>query len=283
MPPRLLPLRLLDALLFSSGWLALAAAAHTAVALRQWPDGSGPAGHHVTLLVLAATLLTYNLDAVLPFKHGQPAGASRRKAWQQQHRRALAALAGAAALTGAWLLLRDGWVHFVPVLLPLAALAIGYSVPVLPGRGGWRAIREVPLLKVFLIGGVWAVVTVQVPALALHHPLAATLPLLAERFCFVSGLAIVFDIRDYSRDLGTGLRTFPVVLGLAGAKAAALVLIAASAAIGLWRGAASPAVLLPAALAAAIIAAARDTRGDYFFALLADGVLLAQAGAYWLA
>ena len=283
MPPRPLPLRLLDALLFSSGWLALAAAAHTAVALRLWPDAASPAGRNVVVLVLAATLLAYNLDAVLPFKHGQPAGSSRRKAWQQQHRRALAALAGVAALTGAGLLLLDGWVHFVPVLLPLAALAIGYSVPVLPGPGGWRAIRELPLLKVFLIGGVWAVVTVQVPALALHHPLAPTLPLLAERFCFVSGLAIVFDIRDYSRDLATGLRTFPVVLGLGGAKAAALALVAASVALGLWRGAAPLAVLLPAALAAAVIVAARDTRGDYFFALLADGVLLAQAGAYWLA
>jgi hypothetical protein len=34
---------------------------------------------------------------------------------------------------------------------------------------------------------------------------------------------------------------------------------------------------LPSALAAWIIAVARDTRSDYFFALVADGALLVQA------
>lgn len=280
---RALPLRLLDALLYSSAWLAAAAAAQTAAALRLWPGVGGPAGAHVVGLVFAATLLTYNLDAALPFKHGQPAGTSGRKAWQQRHRPALLALAGAAALTGAYLLLADGWVHFLPLLLPLAALAIGYSWPVLPWRGRGRAIREVPLLKVFLIAGVWTVVTVGLPALALHQPLAAARGLLGQRFCLVTALAIVFDIRDYSRDRAAGLRTFPVWLGVGGAKAVSLSFLAGAVAVGLARGAPPLAVLLPAAVAAAVIVAAHEGRGDYFFALVTDGVLLLAAGAYLLA
>jgi hypothetical protein len=74
----------------------------------------------------------------------------------------------------------------------------------------------------------------------------------------------------------------PVVLGLAGAKAVALALLAASVAIGLGRGASPLVVLLPSALAAWVISVARDTRGDYFFALVADGVLLVQAAAMLL-
>ncbi|RYY13579.1 MAG: hypothetical protein EOO36_15585, partial [Cytophagaceae bacterium] len=96
MPPRALPLRLLDALLFSSLWLALAAAAQTAVVLRGVPGGFGPAGRHVMGLVFAVTLLTYNLDAVLPFKHRQPVGTSGRKAWQRRQGPALAPLPGLA-------------------------------------------------------------------------------------------------------------------------------------------------------------------------------------------
>ena len=281
---RALPLRLLDALLFSSVWLAGAAAAQTATTLCLWPGlASGAAGLHVVVLVFAATLLTYNLDAALPFKYRQPAGASGRKAWQQQHRPALVALAGAAALSGAYLLLADGWVHFLPVLLPLAALAIGYSWPVLPWRGRWRAIREVPLLKVFLIAGVWTAVTVGLPALALHQPLASVAGLAGQRFCLVTALAIVFDIRDYGRDRAVGLRTFPVLLGVGGAKAVSLAFLAGEMLLGLARAAPPLAVLLSTGLAATVVLAAEETRGDYFFALVTDGVLLVPPLLYLLA
>ncbi|QKG53986.1 hypothetical protein [Hymenobacter sp. BRD67] len=280
---RALPLRLLDALLYSSVWLATAAAAQTAATLRLWPASSqGVAGLHTVVLVFAATLLTYNLDAALPFKHSQPPGTSGRKAWQQRHRPAMLGLAGTAALTGAYLLLTDGWVHFLPILLPLAALAIGYSWPVLPWRGRWRAIREVPLLKVFLIAGVWAAVTVGLPALALHRPLASALGLLGQRFCLVVALAIVFDIRDYSRDGAVALRTFPVLLGINGAKLVSLSFLAAAMALGLGREASPLAVVLPTALCAAVIIAAQERRGDYFFALVTDGLLLVQAAAYFI-
>ncbi|MGI4865039.1 MAG: hypothetical protein ACRYFZ_14040 [Janthinobacterium lividum] len=277
LPHRALPLRLLDALLYSSGWLAAAAAAQTAAVLHLLPGGFGAAGWQAVALVFAVTLLTYNLDAALPFKHGQPVGTSGRKAWQHRHRWALATLAGAAALAGAVLLLVGGWLHYLPLLLPLAALALGYSLPLLRWRGRWRAVREVPLLKVFLIGGVWSAITVGLPVLALHQPPAPLAALLAQRFCLVSALAIVFDIRDFSRDQLTNLRTMPVVLGVRGAKAVALALLAASVAIGLGRGAPPLVVVLPATFSAWVIAAARDTRGDYFFALVADGALLVQA------
>ena len=279
---RPLPLRLLDALLYSSGWLAAAAAAQTAAVLHGLPGGFGAAGWQAVALVFAVTLLTYNLDAALPFKHRQPVGTSGRKAWQHRHRWALAGLAGAAALGGAVLLLLGGWLHYLPLLLPLAALALGYSLPLLRWRGRWRAVREVPLLKVFLIGGVWSAVTVGLPALALHRPLAPLAGLLAQRFCLVSALAIVFDIRDVSRDRLTNLRTMPVVLGLGGAKAVALTLLGMSMVIGFVRGAPPLTVVVPSALAAWVIAVARDTRGDYFFALVADGVLLVQAAVVFL-
>ena len=279
---RALPLRLLDALLYSSAWLAAAAAAQTAATLLLWPGAAGAVGGRVVGMIFAATLLTYNLDAALPFKHGQAPGTSGRKAWQQQHRPALLGLAGAAGVADVYLLLADGWVHFLPLLVPLTALAVGYSWPVLPWRGRWRAIREVPLLKVFLIAGVWSCVTVGLPTLALHRPLASALGLLAQRFCLVAALAIVFDIRDYSRDQAAGLRTFPTVLGVGGAKVVALTLLAGAVGLGLAREAAPLAVLLPAALSAAVILAAQETRGDYFFALITDGVLIVQAVAYFV-
>lgn len=271
----------LDAVLYSSGWLAAAAAAQTAATLQLWPSAGGGI-YRPVVLVFAATLLVYNLDAALPFKQGQPAGTSGRKAWQQRHRRALALLAAGAALVAGYLFLADGWWRYLPALLPLAALALLYSWPLGRWRGRRRALREVPLLKVFLIAGVWSAVTVGVPTLALHRPLADAAGLLAQRFCLVLSLAIVFDIRDLSRDQVAGTHTFPVVLGLAGAKAVALAFLAGAMALGLERGAPPLGLGLTGLAAASVIVLADERRSDYFFALLADGVLLVPALLYFL-
>jgi 4-hydroxybenzoate polyprenyltransferase len=270
----------LDALLYSSVWLAGAAAVQTAATFRRWPAAG--VGYRVVLLVFAATLLVYNLDAVLPFKHGQPAGASERKAWQQRHRRLLALLAGGAALGGGYLFLADGWWRYLPALLPLAALALLYSWPLGRWRGQPWALREVPLLKVFLIAGVWSAITVGLPALALHRPLAEAADLLAQRFCLVLALAIVFDIRDLSRDRAAGTRTFPVVLGLTGAKAVALTFLAGAMVLGFERGVPPLGLALTALAAASVILLAEERRSDYFFALWADGVLLVPAVLYFI-
>ena len=228
--------RSIDALLFSSLWLALAAAAQALATLTLWAPLTA-AGYRMAALVGAATLLVYNLDAVLPFKHRQPAGGSGRKGWQQRHRWALAGLAGAAAATAAGLVLADGWLRYATGLGPLAGLALLYSWPVWRWRGRRWALREVPLLKGFLIAGVWTAVTVGLPVL-LHHPLnlISVEKLMGQRFCLVAALTVVFDLRDLSRDRAAGLATLPVWLGPAGAKAVALGLLAGALAFGLWRG-----------------------------------------------
>ena len=273
--------RLLDVVLYSSAWLAAAAVAQTAATLHQWPPITA-AGYRLLAMVFAATLLVYNLDAALPFKHREPAGTSARKAWQQQHRRLLLALAAGAAVVAGSLFFIDGWWHYVPLLLPLAALALLYSWPLGRWQGRPRALREVPLLKGFLIASVWTAVTAGLPMLVLHQPLAAIAGLLGQRFCLILVITIVFDIRDYGRDRRAGTRTFPGVLGVDRAKWLALLFLAASATLGLARGAEPLAVLLPALLTVAVVLAAEESRGDYFYALLTDGLLLVQGAAYFV-
>lgn len=271
----------LDAVLYSSTWLAAAAAAQTAATLHQGGP-IGPGGYRLVTLVFAATLLVYNLDATLPFKHRESAGASARKAWQQRHRRALGGLATGAAIVSVYFFWVDGWWRYLPLLAPLTALALLYSWPLGRWRGRLYALREVPLLKGLLIAGVWTAVTGGLPPLAQPQPWPAIAGLLGQRFLLVLALTIVFDIRDYGRDRQAGIRTVPGVLGVARARWLALALLAASVSVGLARGAAPLAVLVPASLAAAVILAAEETRSDYFYALLTDGLLLAQAVASFI-
>jgi 4-hydroxybenzoate polyprenyltransferase len=157
-----------------------------------------------------------------------------------------------------------------------------YSWPIWPWRGRARALREVPLLKGFLIATVWTAVTVGLPVLLLQQPAAAAAGLFGQRFCLIMVITIVFDIRDYGRDRRAGTRTFPGVLGVPMAKRLALGFLVVSMALGLARGAPPLAVLLPGLLSAGVVSAAEESRGDYFYALLTDGLLVVQGLAYFV-
>lgn len=272
-----------DALLYSSTWLALAAVALTWASFLFWRVHIPP---RLAGLIFVATLFLYNLDSVLPYKHSQQLVLSERKLWMRQHRGELFVLALAALAVAGALFWYDGWLHLSGFLSHLALISVLYSLPLLRVRGRWRALRDLPLLKVFLIAYVWAAVTVWVPALYLGIPLSTPeLQLLfARRFFFILALAFVFDIRDYTKDRLMGTYTFPGVFGVRVTKWIALVALLVACVLlphGLTprQGAL---LLLPAVLAAVVIWYADETRPDYYFAFLTDGVMLVYfLAVYW--
>jgi 4-hydroxybenzoate polyprenyltransferase len=287
-PPARLPFLALlrrgtDALLYSSTLVAAAAAALTGATFRFW---RAPMPVHLAGLIFAATLFLYNIDSVLPYKYQQQAILSERKLWLLAHRRVLFGLALASLAVAAVLFWQDGWRHLTLFLGHLAAISLLYSMPVVRRHGRWRALRDLPLLKIFLIAYVWSAITVWVPALYLHRPLSEPVVtgLFARRFFFILNLALIFDIRDYTKDRLSGTRTFPGLFGLRATKGLGLFFLGVSALI-LPPGTAAPAVALltlPIGLAALVLWHADETRPDYYFALLADGLMLVQAAAaYW--
>ena len=275
--------RLLDAVLYSSIWLALAALGLTWTTFLFWQV---PIPVALGGLIMAATLFLYNLDSVLPYKHQQAVGMSGRKRWIRAHRRGLLLLALAALVVAGGLLLLADWPRLLRFAAHLVLISGLYSLPVVRVQGRWRALRDVPLLKVFLIAYVWAAVTVWIPALHLDRPLTdlPVLTVFARRFLFILALAFVFDIRDYTKDRLTGTLTFPGVVGVPGTKYLALAALAAAAAIAPpgVPALAQLALLLPLVAAAVVVWLARESRPDYYFALLADGVMLLQFGVAWL-
>ncbi len=275
----------LDALLYSSVWLSGAALGLMWATFLFW-------NQHIPLrlggLIFAATLFLYNLDSVLPYKHRQLPGTTRRKQWIRAHRPQLLGLTAVAGAVATVLFLTDArLVRLLLFLGHLALISVLYSMPLLRLRGRWWALRDLPLLKVFLIAYVWAAVTVWIPALYVSRELAApvVLTLFARRFLFILALAFVFDIRDYSKDRLTGTRTFPGVLGIRATKLLGLAALAGAAVLlpPNLTAAHEAALLLPLGLAAAVIWYAEESRPDYYFALLTDGVMLVQFVTVWLA
>jgi 4-hydroxybenzoate polyprenyltransferase len=276
--------RALDAVLYSSTWLALAALGLTWATFLYWRIDIP---WRLATLIFAATLFLYNIDSVLPYKFRQQQQVSGRKRWMLAHRRAMLGLAVVALAVAGGLFFVDGWRHLTLFLGHLTAISLLYSLPLLKWRGRWWALRDVPLLKVFLIAYVWAAVTVWVPALALGKALEAPLVvvLFARRFLFILALAFVFDIRDYTKDRLMGTRTFPGVFGVRATKCVALAALLLASWLLPWSDSAAQIVvlLLPSALAAAVIWHAHESRPDYYFALLTDGVMIVQFVAVYVA
>ncbi len=283
--------RLLDGLLFGHLLLATAAASLT------WATGQllrQALPWQVSALVGAATLALYNFDGLVPYKRAQPA-TTRRGHWLRTHPRTLLLLAlvgviGAAPLALHLLLTAP---RLLWLLLPLTVLAGLYSVPVLPGATGQpgvtprrRPLRDVPALKGVLIAAVWAGLTVGLPALVLPTPVpsAALTVLLLRRFLWILTLTLVFDLRDVPKDRAAGTPTVPLLLGERRTKWLAYLLLTGLPWLlppGLPK-AASWLLLVPVLAAAALVAGARPERSDYYYAGLADGVLLLPAIAEWL-
>lgn len=275
---------LTDAVLYSSIWLSVAALGLMWTTFLFWRVHIPP---QLGGLIFSATLFLYNLDSVLPYKQGQQPGLSQRKQWMRQHRRLLVGVALVAGIVAGVLFLLDARLHLTLFLGHLGAISVLYSMPLVRRGGRWWALRDLPLLKVFLIGYVWAAVTVWIPALYLGRGVGepVVLVLFLRRFLFVLALAFVFDIRDYTKDRLTGTRTFPGVFGIQTTKYVALgALLVAAGLVPPGAPAGHEAALrLPLLVAALVVWFAEESRPDYYFALLTDGVLLVQFLAVWWA
>lgn len=163
--------------------------------------------------------------------------------------------------------------------IPLA-ISAAYVIPT--NKSAKRRLRDIPLIKVFLLAASWSLLTTTVPLLNIGYTDIAILSLIfIERFLFIVAITIPFDIRDMDVDSGTGLRTLPHVLGVTRSKLLAIVLLLCSAAVAAFMIAQDVyhvEILWPyiafIAITASLIWGAHQKRGDYYFSGLLDGTMI---------
>ena len=169
-------------------------------------------------------------------------------------------------------------------LLPIAFITFFYSVPIARINNRAFTLRDIPLIKTFLIAGVWTATTILVPLIQSEQPFSELqiYPLLIERFLFVFSIAIQFDIRDMHADKGSGIKTLPLLIGKKNAlklSVAALIIFIVMSIVqytNLKMYYLIPAFLISAIVTLILIVNKKIREAKYFHSYFLDGSLLLQ-------
>lgn len=242
----------------------------------------------LAVFITGCTLVVYNLNMLSGLGELREMGTeSERHHWCLKNE----ALMKATMAVG--LVLAGGSVWFLnPVIwlfmIPITGIALVYTIPLLKRRTDAIRLREVGLLKIFLIAVVWAGMTVLLPAIELLgfgqliH--AKSWWLAVERGIFILAITIPFDIRDLVNDAKKGVRTIPSSIGWFRSVLLAEVLLVLFLFAVWWRLGQQPLFFgyLMAVLTTMLgVSYAHPDRSDLFCSFWMEGTMLLVAFSVW--
>ena len=268
--------KLIDLILYSSLWIAVCAAAQ--VQLTYELIGTPQELDTYTLFVFASTIGLYGLhrlvgiNIVRAFEHEGRFAVIKKF---RSHIIVYSIIGFIAAAVFFFALPPKMWLYLI---LPVA-ISAAYVIPT--SKTGKR-LRDLPLVKIFLLASSWSLLTTTIPLLYIDYSKSLPITLIfLERFLFIVAITIPFDIRDIEVDAGTGLQTLPHLLGITKSKILAILLLFLSTAIAVllftqgvypldaqW----SYAIFIP--ITALLIWGSRAGRSDYYYSGLLDGTML---------
>lgn len=177
------------------------------------------------------------------------------------------------------------------ILIIPAFLSLGY---VFPFFGKKRRLRDFNQIKIYLIAGVWAFVTVFLPFLDSGQELnLAIIIMILERGVFIFAITLPFDIRDLNVDDYDNVKTIPAVIGIEKTKQLGYAIFGLCFALALtnhYLGLYDLKILIGLTISyltsAWLVSFSSTGRHDYFYSALMDGTMILQflivMGAYFL-
>ena len=172
------------------------------------------------------------------------------------------------------------------VIIP-ALLSMGYAMPFLSGKK--KRLRDFHNVKIFLIAGVWAMVTVGLPALKNNpNSLISFILLFLERAIFIFAITLPFDIRDLKVDAHSDVRTIPAKIGERKSRQLGLACILLVFFLslgnffqGLYTIEQLAGMTISLVLTALLIQKSTADQHDYFYSGLMDGTMILQFLLVW--
>jgi hypothetical protein len=246
------------------------------------------------VFVFSGTFFLYNLQR-LPnaFTNSFIETEFSRHKWNTDHKVFLAVISALTAIAAGWSFFRLYHRSQLIALLP-ALLSFAYAFPFVRLKGKWRRLREIEVMKIFVIALVWGIICTLLPAAANDVSVKSWLTFPAVLWFFactamIFSITVPFDIRDLHYD-GEKLRTIPVVVGMKRSILAALLALAISVAlvavVALYYGHGGIPVFAVyfawSIITGILIAKSTPQRPEYYFSFFIDGSMILLCGMMWV-
>ncbi|MDX5427522.1 MAG: hypothetical protein LPK46_04855 [Bacteroidota bacterium] len=225
------------------------------------------------------TFVIYNYARAFEPSEDSLTVANPIRSWMVHHSTGLLVMTFLAVPVILWIVLGFsfsswGW------LVAAAVISLAYPLPIQPQKRG--GVRYQQGIKIFAIAFVWVIVTYILPLIEsgitpdLDHALGAT-----ERFLFIIGITIPFDIRDMKDD-DRELSTLPMILGVGGARFLAIACLVGAMILlslrqwyfGAWPLGSFYAQVVALFFAIILVRGSNDQRDDLYFSFLLEGTSL---------
>lgn len=198
-------------LFYGNIFVALAAASMTYVNARI--IGLDASVYLLCLFVFFATLLAYNFQRLIRTKKAIDSPNSFRLVWIKKNARSLRITniisAIAIVIIGSQLSMQ-----LLFIILPSSIVSTWYVI----SYKRIPALREVPYIKLFVIGLIWGLITLGLPYLLISEVTKNFIPLLLIISFYVVLQTIPFDIRDSQLDRSLGIKTIAQKFGIKRSK-----------------------------------------------------------------
>lgn len=225
--------------------------------------------------VFFSTLFIYTWQRFAKIKSNQPFSGIRLQ-WMLTHSKFVEiSLIFSGIATLFFLLLLQ--LNTLKIIIPFGMIAFLY-VGKFPFKRLFN-LRDIPLLKAHLVAGVWAGISVVLPAFQSTVFFTKEIWIFfSSMYCFILSLAIIFDVRDVDLD-ETQKLTVPQLLGKKGAVAVAVLinLISVFTLIFL-RQELLLSLIFFSVLSAALFIIALNRKDDFYFSFWMDGLILFFSG-----
>lgn len=278
-------LKFFDFLIYGNFFIALCAAAqaYQTLYLRHYSVDGNP---HI-IFIFAATFFLYNIHKAITFYLKKDILQSPTSVKRTEHRfqkakafeTPISILTFTAGMVSVETYLRF-YIDTQWLVASIGTLCMMYVLPIF----NRKRLRDVSYLKIFVIAGVWAFVTVTFPLKAFAKEwYSCDTFMIVEKIFFILAITIPFDIRDMAFDATTGVKTIPLSIGQQKSKWLAYSLLTLSFITALFIYMMSVytfntliAIGISLAISAFVIHQTNNKRGDYFYYFLVDGLLLLQ-------
>ena len=264
--------------------LCVAAFTHLTYLIYKLPKDNLPL---ILIMVFCFSFFTYNFQRFIKLRssHQNHTKPGNQLKWMIKERMILTISSIIAGIVGLVCTYFINPICFF-ILIPMGGLSTFYVVPLLPFYKKSPTLREIPYLKIFIIGLVWSIIVVALPLLDSQPTIGNSILLnskleIFQNLLFIIAITLPFDIRDLDYDKNSNLKTIPLLLGVTKTILLSELLLMSSILLLYNSNITSPhfhALFVGHLLTMLVIAFSKKERSELFFTGAVEGLIIVNYG-----